>query len=329
MNPYAAVFVTMALCTAPLWSQAATNGLVETGQETDPSHPLFGSGSATHPALSPNGRKLAFMSNSQGVVEGNPINFEIYVANSDGSDPVRLTHNDAFDADIAWSPDGQFLAFKSYRDGNDEIYVMTADGSDQHNLTRRSSAEHAPHWSPDGTTIAFNSDRNGNGGIFLMNADGGEVVQLTTSQYSESSPRFSPDGQRIAFVSNRAGNDDIFVMNRDGSGMRQLTTGADSDWYPRWSPDGSELLFISGSFADDRFDLYTVSVDGSATPELLLRGVDSGNASWDTSGNCIYVGRYVDGESRLFVMRRDGTVLRPLAVSAQDHHASRNGQDDA
>jgi Tol biopolymer transport system component len=284
----------------------------QTTQVADSTDPLFGSGSATHPALSPDGRRVAFMSNSVGVVAGIPINFEIYVADADGSHPVRLTDNLVFDAEISWSPDGERIAFQSYRDGNDEIYVMKADGSDQRNLTRLASAEHAPDWSPDGATIAFNSDRNGNSDIFVMGSRGGDVIQLTESEFSESSPRFSPDGRRIAFVSDREGNDDVYVMNRDGGNVHRLTSSPASDWYPRWSPDGRQLLFISGSFADDRFDLYSVPADGSGPPELVLRKVDSGNPSWHPSGQCIYVGRYIGEQSRLFVVQRDGDGVSAL-----------------
>ena len=91
---------------------------------------LAGPGSSTHPAMSPDGVRLAFMSNAEGVRAGLPINFEIYVAESDGRDPIRLTENQEFDADIAWSPDGSQIVFKSFRDQNDEIYVMNADGSE-------------------------------------------------------------------------------------------------------------------------------------------------------------------------------------------------------
>ena len=92
-------------------------------------------GQDTHPVWSPNGKKIAFISNRVGVKNDNPINFEIYIMDANGSNQVRLTHNTVFEADITWSPDGSKLAFKSYRDGNAEIYVMNVDGSEQINIS--------------------------------------------------------------------------------------------------------------------------------------------------------------------------------------------------
>ena len=75
-----------------------------------------------YPAWSPDGQRIAFMSDRDG-------NDELYVMDADGSNPTRLTQDAGRDWYSAWSPDGQRLAFVSDRDGNAEIYVIAADGS--------------------------------------------------------------------------------------------------------------------------------------------------------------------------------------------------------
>jgi dipeptidyl aminopeptidase/acylaminoacyl peptidase len=85
---------------------------------------------------------------------------------------VRLTNNSEDDGRPFWSPDGQMIAFESYRDGNWEVYVMNADGSGEINLTKNSAYDYEPSWSPDGKKIVFISDRDGNFEIYVMNADG-------------------------------------------------------------------------------------------------------------------------------------------------------------
>jgi Tol biopolymer transport system component len=275
-------------------------------------HPLVGPGSATHPAISPDGTAIAFMSNMVGVQAGTPVNFELYVTDLHGEGLVRLTDNEVFDADIAWSPDGQRIAYKSFVDGNDEIYEVDPAGSNQRNLTSHPSSDFQPHWAPDGRRIVFGSDRGGTAGLYQLDPQSSEVTTLLDTEAAETSPRWSPTGAHVAFVSNQEGNDDIYVMDADGSAIRRLTTSVESDWSPRWSPDGTRLLYISGSFETDQWSLYVVDVSQTAEPVLVVRGVDSGNPAWHPREDRIYFGRYIGEESRLFSAASDGSMIQPL-----------------
>ena len=186
------------------------------------------------PAWSPDGQKIAFLSNRDAKPGGQfPPATDIHVMNADGSDPQNLTRTPAGEGQPVWSPDGQQIAFERVVGGvgsrNFEIYVMNADGSGQRRLTSNPAFDGAPVWSPDGQKIAFtrvrsmreHGDRNWE--VYVINADGSGERNLTRNPAGDGHPVWSPDGKTIGFVSNRFGNGDIYVVNVDGSGLRNLT----------------------------------------------------------------------------------------------------------
>ena len=99
-------------------------------------------------AWSPDGTKIAF-SVREGRGASAEADTEIYVADSDGGEPRKLTDNeDVLDDLAAWSPDGRAIAFTTNRDGESEVYLMDADGSDQRNLSRSPAGDYGAAWSP-------------------------------------------------------------------------------------------------------------------------------------------------------------------------------------
>jgi Tol biopolymer transport system component len=102
------------------------------------------------PDWSPDGNKIAFMSNRDGG------DYEIYVMNADGSNPTNISNNAAPDSSPAWSPDGTKIAFVSLRDGNLEIYVMNADGSNPTNISNNTAVDESPAWQPNTAPIITN-----------------------------------------------------------------------------------------------------------------------------------------------------------------------------
>jgi len=148
--------------------------------------------SSIQPAVSPNGKLIAFARDQGG-------DNEIFVIRANAPEgptnrAVQLTNNSANDTAPDWSPDGRRLAFVSNRVGASDIFVMNADGTRQRNLTRQAdTANLDPVWSPSGKQIAFK--RNGGGvqsDIFRMRADGSRLINLTESSTIESSPSWQP-----------------------------------------------------------------------------------------------------------------------------------------
>jgi TolB protein len=94
-----------------------------------------------NPAWSPDGSRIAFMSNREG-------NLEIYTLDLENDALTNLTQSPSNEGDPAWSPDGSKIVFTSDRDGNIEIYVMDADGANPRRLTNHPADDIHPHWQP-------------------------------------------------------------------------------------------------------------------------------------------------------------------------------------
>ena len=185
-----------------------------------------------HPAWSPDGRKIAFVSGRDG-------NSNIYVMDADGKNVHQLTDHPVSDTNPAWSPNGQEIAFQSTRDGNIDIYVMDTNGGNIRRLTHRLAFDITPAWSPNGRKIAFVSYGSGvNFAIYIMDADGSDIERLTN--YPAEFPVWSPDGKQLAFDSNKNrdgvpnSDKEIYVIDADGKNERQLTQNRTGDKYPDW-----------------------------------------------------------------------------------------------
>jgi Tol biopolymer transport system component len=158
---------------------------------SDP-HPLVVSAGADerYPVFSADGTRLAFNSDRDGQ-------YEIYVANADGSAPQRLTTDPGYDSAPSWAPDGTRIAFERGAgldlDSTKDIWIMSATGAGQTQLTFQAGVvDEGPAFSPDGTQIAFTSGRDGNYEIYRMGADGSAQTRLTALVTKEESPDWGP-----------------------------------------------------------------------------------------------------------------------------------------
>ncbi|HEV8380062.1 MAG TPA: Ig-like domain-containing protein [Gemmatimonadales bacterium] len=225
--------------------------------------------SASDPIFSPDGSRIAFVSQR----DGNP---EIYVMNADGTGATRITTDPQADGRPAFTADGQTVVFHSARSaGKQQIWAVNVDGSGTVQLTR-DSVNSSPTVSPDGQTIAFVSTRNKETHIWLMARDGSNQRQFTRgAQQRESEPRFLRDGALTYLVERREGNRTVQqVMRADlATGATTALTGTDLAIASfAVSPSGDLVaLVVNAQPQNRRNPSYRVYVQpvSSATPVPL------------------------------------------------------------
>lgn len=124
------------------------------------------------PQISPDGRRVAFASRRSGPME-------IWVADRDGANAVRLTSGLLYSGAPRWSPDGQTLVFGSVVDGNDDIFTVSASGGAVRRITDNAGRDVVASWSRDGRSIYFASNRSGTFEIWKTTESGGTPRQIT------------------------------------------------------------------------------------------------------------------------------------------------------
>jgi uncharacterized protein YjdB len=224
------------------------------------------SGTATEPAFSPDGARIAFVSTR----DGNP---EVYVMNADGTTATRLTNDPQADGRPTFTPDGQTILFHSARTaGKQQIWSVNVDGTGLTQLTR-DSVNFAPTVSPDGQTVAYVSIRDKTYDIWLMSRDGSNPRRFTpTPQQRESEPRFLRDGTLAYLVERREGNRTVQQVVRADLVTGNVTPLSGIDLAITSfavSPSGDLVALVVNAQPENRRNpIYKVYIQpvGSSTP---------------------------------------------------------------
>lgn len=200
---------------------------------------------AFEPAVSPDGRQIAYVS----TVDGNP---EIYVMAADGSAPRRLTQWRRDDMAPMWSPDGKHVALLRREQGGERLFVITlpSDGAppSERRVVPTTEGEKLKHaeaaWSPDGTRLAYTVHRPKQAPHVAVTVvtDGrtpadGQTTVASPPGLRATMPSWSPDGRYLALTAT-AGDPaalDLYAVHLDDGAWVRLTDDPAPDWLPRWT----------------------------------------------------------------------------------------------
>jgi len=133
---------------------------------------------------------------------------DIWVANADGSNPVRLTSHAASERNPVFSPDGTKIAYTADYDGNADVFVINVTGGEPQRLTWYPGTDEALDWLPDGKTVAMFSTRGRNSGrsgqLYHVALDG--TLPEKVSEAVVSGGAYDESGTTFTNVPWRSGN---------------------------------------------------------------------------------------------------------------------------
>lgn len=218
----------------------------------------------TSPSISPQGDKVAFISNRHDF-------FDVFVMNAvDGSGLEKIidgqqTNNfeelHLLTPGISWSPDGKRIAIATKAGERDAIMLVDVRSGDMEKLSFDLDGIFSVDWSPTGKRLAFVGNSARQSDIFVYDLETHELINVTNDAFTDEQPAWSPDGETVYFSSDRAavgdrgeqayaGNlshqMDLFSVTVGGRTVTRLTRweGAD-ETSPVASPDNRKLLFVS------------------------------------------------------------------------------------
>lgn len=262
-----------------------------------------GAARESDPTFSPNGKWLAFASDSTGYA-----NLWLARVERKGKGDAKVPSLAAWRPVTAAFQQGRRPAFDPrgrtlWFDRQDPWVVAARDleGGAVATLSSSLFDDRAPSWSGDGYQIVFVSTRGGGDDLWVMESRGeaasGPAKQVTRDPATDTSPSWSRASGQVAFVSNRDGFRNLYLTDASGEDLGALTEGPGERMDPRWSPDGRSIAFA----VDPGWGPELVVLDGVARIRRTVRSAAGSRApDWMPDGTALVYAAPSEGRRSLF-----------------------------
>ena len=202
-----------------------------------------------NPRISPDGRRVAV-----DIIDPKTGNADIWIYDSSGGIPTRITSSPAEDTTPVWSRDGKSIIFASYRNGTfRDLFRKELSGSHREEAILKSNNVTMPmfngiptDWSWDDQFVLFRRLEPGKNLELWTMPMGAEQKPkaFLSSNFAVIQGQFSPDGRWVAYASNESGKWEVYVTPFPESGTNWRIS-SDGGTEPRWRRDGKELFYLA------------------------------------------------------------------------------------
>ncbi|MDE0109658.1 MAG: hypothetical protein OXN96_17765 [Bryobacterales bacterium] len=222
------------------------------------------------PAISPDGRRIAFTT----FVEGVP---EIYVHSLETGRRLQFYNQDAsLNTTPSFAPDNSAIYFASSASGRSQIYRADPDGGNLRRISYSRSLDVHPTVNPKtGAQIAFVSGASGMPQVYLMDSEGANRRRISGGGGDAVQPAWDPSGERLAFAWTRGyelGNYNIFLVDVASRRYTQLTHSRGRNDHPSFSPSGTHIVFASDRMGTTQ--IWSMRADGTQLRQLTSAGLN-------------------------------------------------------
>ncbi len=275
------------------------------------------------PQLSPDGRFVAYSVRTLDAKKDRSDR-DIYMAPVAGGEPLRLTTSPKSESSPRFSPDGEWIAFLSGREGSQtQVFLLSRRGGEAVKLTDYKASVSDLAWSPDSKRLALIVSDVDPDEAEADDEDGDKSSKKTAKPIVLSRLQFKRDG--TGYLRDLRSHVHVFEIATRKS--VQLTSGPFDDEDPAWSPDGERIAFVSNrtlpdADASDNSDVFVVAAREGEVPRGIATGKgDDASPVWSPDGQWIaYVagGDPKDmwyGASHLALVPSNGGDSKPLTAA--------------